>query len=198
MVLARLTCHSKGQKKIWFLALDIWVIFVHIFFENLMIFVATGKKLKHPLQPQIKLLGNKWFTSFKNSIWWQKKSDVHGSPGILFKKILKENRKNYLSTLNWCLVDLCHFLLQRRFTTPPKKKKKKHPALGTSKKSPKKRNFGTATCTQSSVKKLKAISFSQILRCSEVVFPEDFFGDSGVTTLATWIFSLQKSPWIST
>ena len=106
-----------------------------------------------------------------------KKSDVHGSPGVLFKKIIKENIEKLPIDSQLVLGGFVPFFATTALCNPPpKKKNKKHPALGTSKKSPKKRNFGTATCTQLSVKKLKAISCSQIFRCSEVVFPEEFFG----------------------
>ena len=68
--------------------------------------------------------------SFKSLIWQKKKSDVHVFTGDFAKKSsTKMGETTDRLTLKWCLVDLCHFLLQRRYNPP---KIKKHPALGTS------------------------------------------------------------------
>ena len=57
--------------------------------------------------------------SFKSLIWQKKKSDVHVFTGDFAKKSsTKMGETTDRLTLNWCLVDLCHFLLQRRHNPP--------------------------------------------------------------------------------
>ena len=186
MVLARLTCHTEGQKKIWFLALDIWVIFVVTSSLKTWWFLLPRPKAKtSTLQPQIKLLGKQVIHQLQEHHLMAKKKTTFTVHPEFYSK--KSSRKIGKTTYRLS-SGFVPFFATTALQPPPKKKKT--PSAGNLKKKSKEKKLRNSNLHPIVCKKLKAISFSQIFSC----FSWGFFGGILGSQPLLPGFSLSKNP----